>query len=284
MPERTVEVSLASMYPQIEEPPTTVHPDNVHDVAAHIYVTHDYNKFRLLEGNRYIDQLKVERLKDSFKKKYLFSPIQVNQNMQILDGQHRFTAAVDLELPIRYFITEGYSIEDAHILNTNGTNWNMADFARSYASSGNSEYAYLIDFMDRYPALGIIPAVNMLTNTTSRETVCKTSLRTRGGKTYKQTGATFREGSFVITNKEGAEEMAKALLDITEYFPGAFTTSFVSAYVQVNNHENFSPEAFTRALRKKNIAIKKCSSKKEYLEQIEYVYNYGVSNKVNLRF
>ena len=40
--------------------------------------------------------------------KLLMCPIIVNENYEIIDGQHRYSASKELGLPIRYIVGEGY--------------------------------------------------------------------------------------------------------------------------------------------------------------------------------
>ena len=73
-------------------------------VVNQVNSTNDYLKFKTLKGNRNVNKLHVRRLKESFKEAYLLSPIIVNQNFEIIDGQHRFEAAKSMELPINFII------------------------------------------------------------------------------------------------------------------------------------------------------------------------------------
>ena len=84
-----------------------------------VFQSNDYSKFTLLHGNRKVNPLHVKRLKQSFSKQYLISPIMVNENYKIIDGQHRFTAAREMGLVINYFIISGYGLNEIQMLNTN---------------------------------------------------------------------------------------------------------------------------------------------------------------------
>ena len=57
-----------------------------------VRTTTDYTRFKTLVGNRKPNDLHVKRLSNSFQKRYLFSPILINEKWQIIDGQHRFQA------------------------------------------------------------------------------------------------------------------------------------------------------------------------------------------------
>lgn len=78
-------------------------------IVNQVNQTNDYNLFKSLKGNRNVNKLHVQRLKESFKGDYLMSPIIVNQNYEIIDGQHRFNAAKDLSLPVNFIICNDYS-------------------------------------------------------------------------------------------------------------------------------------------------------------------------------
>ena len=69
-----------------------------------VQTSSDYAKFKTLIGNRKPNELHIKRLISSFKERYLFSPILVNEKMQIIDGQHRFLSAKELNLPINYLV------------------------------------------------------------------------------------------------------------------------------------------------------------------------------------
>ena len=124
-------------------------------VINHVLQTNDYAVFKHIEGNRVINKLHVNRLKQSFQKEYLLSPIIVNQEMQIIDGQHRFEAAKDLGLPIRYFICNDYGLTQVQILNANTSNWKKIDYLNAYCDLGKEQYLLLRKFMQSYPDVAL---------------------------------------------------------------------------------------------------------------------------------
>src|SRR5574344_1973849 len=88
-------------------------------VVNQVNQTNDYEMFKTLDGNRNVNKLHVNRLKESFKKAYLLSPIIINLRNQIIDGQHRFEAAKALGLQIYYTICDDYGLKEFQIFNTN---------------------------------------------------------------------------------------------------------------------------------------------------------------------
>ena len=58
-----------------------------------IKTTRNYGQFRFMKGNRDVSSLHLERLIASMREKYVPTPIIVNKDNEIIDGQHRFNAA-----------------------------------------------------------------------------------------------------------------------------------------------------------------------------------------------
>ena len=56
-----------------------------------IYATTDYDKFKFLEGNRKLRLNNLEKMRESMIEEQLVIPICVNENFEIIDGQHRYT-------------------------------------------------------------------------------------------------------------------------------------------------------------------------------------------------
>lgn len=112
--------------------------------------TKDYSNFKRLEGNR--DVKCVKKIIDSINKVgYLFSPIMVNEQMQVIDGQNRLEAAKQLKLPVYYYVQPNIGIDEAIELNLGRTNWKPIDYVKSYAEQGQKSYQMLVDLIDEYP-------------------------------------------------------------------------------------------------------------------------------------
>ena len=73
-----------------------------------VFKTNNYAKFTFLEGNRGLKTAHLLRLKKSFKENPLVSVIIVNDDFQIIDGQHRYTICQELNLPLYYIILSNY--------------------------------------------------------------------------------------------------------------------------------------------------------------------------------
>ena len=69
-----------------------------------VFETHDYGQFRFIKGNRLIRASHVNNILKSMKKRRLFSPLIVNEKMEIIDGQHRFKAQEKLNKSIEVIV------------------------------------------------------------------------------------------------------------------------------------------------------------------------------------
>lgn len=108
------------------------------------------DKFQKFPGNRPTHKNNVQILKDAIQTNNLLEqqPILINDNWQVLDGQHRLQAAKELKLPIYYTQKSDGNHEDIIILNQNKKNWKTEDFLRLYADGLNiPDYVKLQDFM-----------------------------------------------------------------------------------------------------------------------------------------
>ena len=121
-------------------------------VSGLIFSTTDYDIFNFLTGNRTIDVNNIKKLKESISENgYKKSqPIIVNQDFEIIDGQHRFTACEELKLPI-YFTIEREdedSIKLTQDLNKNQKNWGLIDYIKSYVDRGYQDYINFLRFVE----------------------------------------------------------------------------------------------------------------------------------------
>lgn len=121
-------------------------------VSGLIFSTTDYDIFNFLTGNRTINANNVKKLKESISENgYKKSqPIIVNQDFEIIDGQHRFVACEELKLPI-YFTIEREdedSIKLTQDLNKNQKNWGLIDYIKSYVDRGYQDYINFLRFVE----------------------------------------------------------------------------------------------------------------------------------------
>jgi len=235
--------------------------------TIHVQQTKDYDLFKNIDGNRSINQLHVKRLSNSMMNKHLISPIIVNEKYQIIDGQHRFEASKNLDLPVYYIVIPGYGLEEVQILNQNSKNWSVNDFLDGYCNLGKEDYIKFRDFVDQYD-FSISTAHAIAMNAVS------------GGNQWNA----FKNGNFVFDDYLGAIERADRLTALKAYTDLYNDRHFVFSMIKLINNPDFEFITFLQKLSFQNGALVPCRDVKTYITLIEEIYNYKSRNKVNLRF
>jgi hypothetical protein len=233
-----------------------------------VHTTTDYFLFTPIDGNRNKNIAHLSRLKKSIEENYLFTVIIVNENYEIIDGQHRFEAIKELGLPLHYITCEGYSLKEVHVLNQNTKNWNADDYLAGFCNLGNKNYLRYKKFKDTYK-LGHNECMAMLTG-----------VITGGGTIFKN----FKDGDFVITHLDEAEHNAEKITLLKDLYSGYRRRGFVYAMLYLFKKPEFEFTEFLQKLKNQPSALTNCNDSKQYVSLIEEIYNYRRSVKVNLRY
>ena len=107
-----------------------------------------YRKFKMFEGNRILSESNLKQLRKSIEEHNLLDmcPILVCLKygvFYIIDGQHRYKDAVELNINFDVFVYEGeVTPEILARLNTNQKNWTISDYARSFATINGTKRVY----------------------------------------------------------------------------------------------------------------------------------------------
>ena len=129
-----------------------------------VYVTRNYQMFNFSKFNRNVF-LSPEFLKQA--ELGFVSPIIVNENMTVIDGQHRLSACQQLGLPVEYIIKEGLDEDDIVRMNTVQRPWKLINYIEAYANEGKEEYVKLLNLIntkDYYQSVAVIAQIACNTN------------------------------------------------------------------------------------------------------------------------
>ena len=222
-----------------------------------VYETYDYNQFKFIKGNRLIKTQHVNNIFKSMQKERLFSPLIVNEKMEIIDGQHRFKAQQMLKVSIPFIIKEGYGKRETQILNHNASNWTLDDALHTYCTDKIEDYLIFNEFKNTYKFANR-ECLNLLSGTkkTSYEDI-------------------FRAGKFKITDYPGAVEKAVKITQIAPYFEHYYRRNFVTAMLVCFDNNNYNHKQFLRKLEYQSTKLVKCVSEVAYLDLIENIYDYN---------
>lgn len=137
-------------------------------IIAKVFTTSDHKKFKHLEGNREVTQLRAKRIRRSIEKNgYIFNPIIVNEKYEIIDGGGRQSVLEEMQMPVDYIVRPGMTVKDCQALNSAASTWTLIDYVESYANLGNVNYIYLRNLMTQFPMIGIESIVFAITGNVS---------------------------------------------------------------------------------------------------------------------
>lgn len=235
-------------------------------VNSQVHTTTDYFLFKPIDGNRTKNLLHLNRLKKSMADNYLFTVIIVNENYEIIDGQHRFDVIQELNLPLHYIICNGYGLDEVHILNQNSKTWNAEDYLNGYCQLGYEHYIEYAKFKSKYK-FGYKECMLLLAGCDS------------GGSFNK-----FYSGEFKIKDYNIAIKKANQIQLIGKYYDGYKRNSFVRTMSQILDNPKFDINQFINKLKIQPTVLKDCTNNEQYRLLIEEIYNYRTREKVNLRY
>lgn len=239
-------------------------------MAAKILKTMEYGQFKFLTPNREQSRGHIETLKAAFQEIGNLTevqPILVNEKMQIIDGQHRFTAAQELKQPIFYTIHPGLGITEARSMNILHRNWTVADYAQSYAASGDKNYQKYLALKEDYGFSHSI-ILGYVDNVWGKSNVFKD----------------FREGNFVIEDEDAVVERLEKLSEAVEKTPLMAKGYTAVAFLRLMQSEDYNHDIMLKKLEKYGHKLVKVDDMEVNLRQLEELYNHGVSltNRVRL--
>jgi len=180
--------------------------------SVEIYETNDLEKFVFAKWNRDVRKEKVKSLTERMKVFFLTFTIIVNEFLEIIDGQHRFSAlkiyneyrkSIGLEpIPLRYEIKVGWGKKECKELNSETSIFSNEDTLKQEMYNGNKNYILYDKFRKEYPFLGHNTVIGLLSGNIKA---------TKGGE-----NKSFKVGTFKVKDYEGSIEKTNKIIDIVE--------------------------------------------------------------------
>lgn len=229
-------------------------------VIGEIFESKDYDSFKFSPQNRFVNTAHVKHLKVKMSEKNVLAPINVTKEGVIQDGQHRFTAWKEMNLPIRYFISPKLTPEEIASMNDTTKRWSVEDYAKTFAAQGNPNYKAYRAFHTRYPKIPHGCSLLLLTNTNKR------SDDTEDG---------FKRGEFVVENESKANKMADKIMLMAPHTKAISKQGFILALLQVMEVKGFDIDRMVRKISRKGDQLNYPTKKVEYLRVMEQIYNWS---------
>lgn len=239
-----------------------------------IHRTTDYSKFRISKENRNIDTTKpsVKRLRKSMQiYGWLIAfPMMCRENgdgLVIVDGQHRFTVARELGIPVRYAIDE--TDVDVSWVNQAQESWKPVDYLNRWVKAGKKDYMEVAELREYYPNVPLGMCAGLLAGTYSFGNV-----RDR-----------FESGEYKVKTKGLAYRIANAYEKIIAINKEARSSNFLKALYACYYVDDFDPDRLIDSCQKRPHMIQGFSKLNDCLELIEEIYNYSLkSGRIPIKF
>ncbi len=206
-----------------------------------VYSTTEYTEIKHIQGNRLVNPRNVELIKVSMSDKQLIVPAILNENMEVIDGQHRLEACKQLSLPFYYIVVDGYHLHEVQKINANMKNWSLPDFLDSFIDLyklGNHEYRHYVELKNFMDDTGLpIATALALSDLTAHRNILLES---------------FKNGEFQFRDINTARQIADALKDFEQYDAhkwkqSSFAKVFSSLYLN---------DAYSHDMMLKNLPFK----------------------------
>lgn len=238
-----------------------------------VYQTKDLSSFKVSEENREVSDPHLSRLVKAIKKKNLLAdfPILVTQDMTIIDGQHRYLAASELELPIYYRIATATEWADVGFANAAVKKWSLDDYLRYWCVKKVPAYLRLQEFLEDNPHMTLGIAVQLMSNVRLDRGV--------GGQRgqVEPWRRDFVAGTWEIVSYENAEALSQMLLDFKSYYAGYRRVQFANVMFELYKTAWYDHARMMHQLRTygKTVEIRNATRKGDYMEMLEYAYNFN---------
>lgn len=235
-------------------------------VWGQIYETKDYSMFKNINGNRKLNKSNYAKLIKSFKKQQLIIPILVNNEFEIIDGQHRRAVCEELNLPIYYYIEGSYGKEQLAMAQVSA-DWTNKDYLNAYVSEDDDNYLWFNDIIEKF-GLGI----NDL-----QKIICNIINIGKAGFTYN-----FNNGEMKIANdvRIKVEEFIECLEDFS-FFKEYKSGSFVSAFIKLYFYKGYEHSHMKMKLKNRQSVLTKQVGRDAYLTLItEQIYSFKSSKRI----
>lgn len=236
------------------------------EVVGQIYSTMDYDKFNFERTNRDIGSLK--KLREVANTVGFLTPILVNQQFVIIDGQHRFSVSRDLKIPIKYIIVENAGTDEIISLNTTNVQWALLDFIQLYAKEGNEDYQNLLDLYKHR----IMPISTMVTTAMN--------IKASSGTTTRRA----KEGKFKFHNYLEYLNFIDFYVDLVDNLKLETHESIGTSIYELFKLQKFDRDRFIIKARATQLSqeIEGLRSRPIVLEKMLVAYNNGLKKSNEL--
>lgn len=234
-----------------------------------VYFSRDYGQFKFMRGNRDLSESKIKKIMKSINEDGVdvlkYCPVLVDQDMQILDGQHRFTVSKQLGRPVFYIMTDKIDIRGVARINSNSSNWKTLDFLNSFCDQGKLPYLKVRELCEEYGCRPNVPAA----------LIHNGSMADSGS-----IAQVFKDGELQIRHYDHAKKILDLCSSFKSYCDNPFTRSIVSAVDQIHDNGMYDHNLMLSQLKNSGQRLPNVPDKKTMLQHMETIINWHKSKRI----
>jgi hypothetical protein len=246
------------------------------DSTKTIQTTKNYSLFVISSHNRAVKVKCRKSLRESLKKHGFIKayPIvceRVDGQLVIKDGQHRFTIAQELDIPVHYIVTEDKA--DVAEINSAQKGWSTSDFIERYARNGNADFQKLMEFAQE----------NAITPTVAAALLSDiTSGKSAGGTLIEG----IKNGKFKIKSIDFATTCVRVFCAVRKVKKECANTYMIDAIACACRVPSLNVERMVDAITQWPEMLQRYSTREALLDMLEKIYNFHTQekNRIPLRF
>lgn len=221
--------------------------------------TKDYSQFSLFSQQRELRPDLAAKIQASMRKRGFKAtrPIEVNDKMEIVDGQHRYQAAKNLGLPIYYVVDNGSSVEDIREMASATAAWSFNDYVTSRIRQGDDDCKRVAELRE-LSGLGWSAFIY----------ACFTD--------SERVRLEIRAGKFDLTETK-QHDIIEFLTTFEVFKPlCSFWTqrNFTLACAAMFAHKDYDHRQMQQRLEYQSTRLVRCANASQYLKMLEGIYNY----------
>ena len=203
-----------------------------------VFETEEYSKFKKINNRKVTLNKKLE---EEILKTGQLSPIVVNEQFGVIDGQHRLELLKKHGKPVQYIILKKSEARDVISMNSTSKIWNNTDYLEYFCCEGNENYLKIKFLLDKYNLMSIEVLLRIIGKNKVRED--------------------FRSGDLILDNEAilRIESISKSYHKIIEK-------------TDVRNHQGFQ-RGFTQLLLLKDVDIERLISKINTVREANRYFN-----------
>ena len=232
-----------------------------------IHVSTNYDNFKYLYFNREVNRNTVNRLVKITREKnrMMYYPVIVDHELQIIDGQHRFEACKQLNLPIYYVVMDASATwKDVYSMNTTGKKHSISELIMlvgKYGQNEGSDLSELVSIHDDYKDTPML--IGTLANLFFE-------FYNHSGKTVQA----IKEGKFKIKYREETCLMLAFLDNMRNIgFQDWCRNKFIFAITKIISRYKLDYESFLIQLDNNKEYINKQGNKRDYIAHLIAVHD-----------